>query len=107
MNTLLDTAKTNGGLPADEAERLRDTLADAYRNHEQVPRRRKEHSGYVSVELFEGKPPVVDRICRLIDKGFRPCDILILVRSATDGTRVAAELLDSSESIRMTAIDSM
>ncbi len=94
LNTLLDTAKTNGGLPADEAERLRDTLADAYRNHEQVPRRRKEHSGYVSVELFEGKPPVVDRICRLIDKGFRPCDILILVRSATDGTRVAAELLD-------------
>lgn len=94
LNAMLDAAKASGGLPADEAERLRDTLADAYRNHEQIPRRRKEFAGYVTVELFEEKPPVVERICRLMDKGFRPCDILILVRSATDGTRVASELLE-------------
>lgn len=94
LNAMLDAAITNGGLPADEAERLRDTLADAYRNHEQNPRCRKEFEGYVTVELFEEKPPVVERICQLMDKGFRPCDILILVRSATDGTRVASELLE-------------
>ena len=29
-----------------------------------------------------------------LDKGFRPCDIMILVRGATDGAKVAAELLD-------------
>ncbi|MEI3553615.1 MAG: hypothetical protein V8Q54_02345 [Alistipes senegalensis] len=36
----------------------------------------------------------MERICELIDKGFRPCDIMILVRGATDGAKVAAELLD-------------
>ena len=36
----------------------------------------------------------MERICTLIDKGFRPCDIMILVRGATDGAKVAAELLD-------------
>ncbi len=36
----------------------------------------------------------MERICEVLDKGFRPCDIMILVRGATDGARVAAELLD-------------
>ncbi len=94
LNAMLEKAQTQHALPADEAERLRDTLVEAYRNHEQHPRRREEYAGYVSVELYEEKPPVVERICRLMDKGFRPCDILILVRGAVDGARIAAELLD-------------
>ena len=36
----------------------------------------------------------MERLCQLLDKGFQPCDIMILVRSASDGARVAAELLD-------------
>ena len=94
LNAMLEKAQARHALPADEAERLRDTLVEAYRNHEQRPRRRKEYPGYVSVELYEEKPPVVERICRLMDKGFRPCDILILVRKTADGARIAAELLD-------------
>lgn len=94
LNSMLDAAQERHALPPEDAERLYDTLADAYRNHEQRPRLKKEHSGYVSVEQFDEKPPVVERICRLLDKGFRPCDILILVRSASDGMRIAAELLD-------------
>ena len=35
-----------------------------------------------------------ERICEVLDKGFRPRDIMILVRGATDGAKVAAELLD-------------
>ncbi|MFQ7502870.1 MAG: hypothetical protein ACLRMJ_06630 [Alistipes finegoldii] len=46
------------------------------------------------METFAERPPVVERICEVLDKGFRPCDIMILVRGATDGARVAAELLD-------------
>ncbi len=94
LNAMLEKAQALHALPADEAERLRDTLQEAYRNHEQHPRRRKEYAGYVSVELYDEKPPVVERICRLMDEGFRPCDILILVRGAVDGARIAAELLD-------------
>ena len=69
-------------------------LADAYRDQAQLPRRKAEHGGYVSIETFDCEPPVVERICALIDRGFRPSDIMILVRSATDGAKVAAALLD-------------
>lgn len=94
LNTLIEEAAARGDLSAAACERLRDTLADAYRDHGQIPRRREEHPGYVSVESFADRPPVVERICELLDKGFRPCDIMILVRSATDGAKIAAELLD-------------
>jgi len=94
LNAMLETAVENKAIPTTDAEDLRDTLVKAYRNHEQRPRLQKEHPGYVSVELFDEKPPVVERICRLLDKGFRPCDILILVRGTADGARVASDLLD-------------
>ena len=94
LNTLIGEAAARGDLSAAACERLRDTLADAYRDHGQIPRRREEYPGYVSVESFADRPPVVERICELLDKGFRPCDIMILVRSATDGAKIAAELLD-------------
>ena len=92
LNAMLSAAAERQILPADEVARLHDTLADAYRNHEQRPHRKG--TGYVSVELFDEKPPVVERICQLLDRGFRPCDILILVRGASEGSRIAAELLD-------------
>ena len=94
LNTRLDEAAGRGDIGAEEAAALRDTLADAYREQAQTPRRRGEHPGYVSIETFAERPPVVERICALIDKRFRPCDIMILVRGATDGAKVAAELLD-------------
>ncbi len=94
LNALLQEALQKQALSAAECAALRDTLANAYRELEQTPCRQSEHPGYVSVERYGGEPPVVERICQLIDKGFRPCDILILVRSKSDGIRIAAELLD-------------
>uniref|UniRef100_UPI003AEFD3EC UvrD-helicase domain-containing protein n=1 Tax=Alistipes sp. TaxID=1872444 RepID=UPI003AEFD3EC len=94
LNAAVDEAAARGDLTAGECAALRDTLADAYRDHAQRPRRQAEHPGYVSVETFADRPPVVERLCELLDKGFRPCDIMILVRGATDGAKVAEELLD-------------
>ena len=94
LNDSLAAAAARGDISAAECSAWSDTLADAYREHAQIPRRKAEYPGYVSVETFAGHPPVVERICTLLDKGFRPCDIMILVRSATDGARIAAELLD-------------
>ena len=94
LNETLSKAADDGAIDPAEAAALHDTLADAYREHAQTPRRKAEHPGYISVETFAERPPVVERICTLIDKGFRPCDIMILVRGATDGAKVAAELLD-------------
>lgn len=94
LNTLLDEAAARGDIGAAACAELRDTLADAYRGHAQTARRTGGNRGYVAIETFDERPPVVERICALLDKGFRPCDMLILVRGATDGAKVAAELLD-------------
>lgn len=75
-------------------QELLEALPRAYRSHRQRARKRSQKEGYISVERFCEAPPVVERICEVLDRGFRPCDILILVRSATDGGRVARMLLD-------------
>lgn len=94
LNGQLAEAAARGDIGPDAADELRDTLADAYRGQAQKPRRKAPVAGYVSVETFAERPPVVERICQLLDRGFRPSDIMILVRGATDGARIAAELLD-------------
>lgn len=94
LDARLDEAVARQEIAAATAAQLRGTLADAYCGHAQKPRRKAPVCGYVSVETFAGEPPVVGRICELLDRGFRPCDILILVRGATDGAKIAAELLD-------------
>ena len=104
LNATLDEAAARGDMDARTAAGLRDTLQKAYREHAQTPRRLGGVPGYVSVETFAERPPVVERICEVLDKGFRPCDIMILVRGATDGARVAAELLSKSNDLRVTEI---
>lgn len=77
-----------------DKEPLIDIITSAYTDHAQTARRPSARQGYVSIETSEKMPPVVERICRILDLGFRPADILILVRGATDGGRVARALLD-------------
>ncbi|MEG2613949.1 MAG: UvrD-helicase domain-containing protein, partial [Alistipes sp.] len=94
LNTVLTTAAETGGLPTEIAAALTDTLAHAYRGHEQTAARRSENTGYVRIDTFDKEPPLVECICEVLDRGFRPCDILILVRTNTEGIRVADTLLD-------------
>ena len=94
LNALVDDAAARKKIAPEMARQLHDTLADAYRDHAQTPRRKATTAGYVSIETFEEKPPVVERICELLDRGFRPADMMILVRNANDGVKIAAELLD-------------
>ena len=76
------------------ASELRDTLQSAYHESSQEPRRQNDHEGYISVEEFEEEPPIIERICRLIDLGYRPSDMMILVRNSIEGARIATRLLD-------------
>lgn len=94
LNARLDEAAARGDIARHAAAELRDKLHDAYANHAQHPRRKAPTEGYVSIETFAERPAVVERICQLLDRGFRPAEILILVRGATDGAKIAAELLD-------------
>lgn len=57
LNETLAKASEEGSVDPAEAAALRDTLADAYRGHAQLPRRKAEHPGYVSVETFAERPP--------------------------------------------------
>ncbi len=74
---------------------LTDMLKRAYTQHEQIPRKTGESEGYVELTIHDNdkEPEVVERIKELIDLGFRPCEILILVRSNSEGVRIASELL--------------
>ena len=94
LNNELDTAIKTGRLTEQEAAPLRDLLIHAYAKAAQRPKRTAEHAGYISIDCYAEEPKVVERICALLDKGFQPSDIMILVRGATDGARIAAELLD-------------
>ena len=96
LNTLLE--QTNVG-PQLKRE-LAGTLPRAYADHCQTPCKRGVNGGYVSVETFTEQPPLVERICEVLDRGYKPCDILILVRGATDGARAARTLLDFKRSNR-------
>lgn len=94
LNRDLADAAARGDMPATAAVELKDTLLDAYRSVEQEPVRRAATEGYISIESCGDRPPVVERILEILDMGYRPSDIMILVRSATDGGRVAEELLE-------------
>lgn len=94
LNHELADAAARGHISTQEAAELYDTLKNAYRQAAQHPKRTTEHEGYICIERYDEEPPVVERICRLIDQGYQPSDMMILVRGALDGARIAAELLD-------------
>ena len=98
LNNALDTAVAERRISTDLAEELRDMLATAYTNHAQQARRKAEHDGYINITLFDKEPPIIDRIKQLLDKGFRPKDIMILTRSKSVGIKVARMLLDFKQS---------
>ncbi len=89
-----------GAAPALSRE-LAGTLKDAYRDHTQTPRRKCQGEGYISVETFtERRPPIVERILEILDRGYAPCDIMILVHTAADGAKAAEALLNFKQNNR-------
>ena len=94
LNNELHTAVGEGNLKPTVAEELYDTLQNAYSRAAQEPQRKNAHEGYISVENFDDEPPIIERICALIDLGYRPSDMLILVRNSIEGGRIATRLLD-------------
>lgn len=73
---------------------LRDLLRQAYKEHAQTPCKKGESEGYIEVTLHNDEPQIEERIKEVIDLGFRPCEILILVRSNSEGVKVANKLLE-------------
>ncbi len=83
-----------GAVAPQVAEELCKILPGAYTDHAQQARKKSSATGYVSVESCDKQPPIVERICQILDLGYRPSDLLILVRRSREGARVARTLLD-------------
>ncbi|MDO4757658.1 MAG: UvrD-helicase domain-containing protein [Rikenellaceae bacterium] len=94
LNAQLKNAVLEHSLESETAAKLIDTLKNAYHESAQEPRRRNPHTGYVSVSRYQEEPPIVERICALIDLGYHPSDIMILVRKSSEGATIATRLLD-------------
>ena len=90
----LDEGVAKGAIAQPLAAQLGRTLAEAYASHTQRPCKQSRNEGYVRIETFAGDPPLIERIKETIDRGFRPKEIVVLVRGRNDGARVAEQLLD-------------
>ena len=103
LNARLDEADKRGCISKECKSELYDTLKKAYSKHEQTPRRKHHNNGFVSItapngdnnELLDedGTPLYIKRIQEILERGFRPCDITILVRKKSEGMDIAKELL--------------
>lgn len=94
LNHALQAALDNRKISLATHTALHDTLRRAYAGHTQTPRRKCAHGGYVNITIHEDKEPdIVARIKSVIDMGYRPCDITILVRKKQESYAIAQQLL--------------
>ncbi|MFR9503157.1 MAG: UvrD-helicase domain-containing protein [Rikenellaceae bacterium] len=73
---------------------LRDMLRQAYADHAQTPRKSGSADGYVELTIHNDQPQVVEKIKEVLDLGFSPSEILLLVRSNSEGVTIASKLLE-------------
>lgn len=113
VNKSLKEAYDSGFISAELRDSLAQSVTDAYTGHRQDPNDNSD-KGYATVTLYE-KPkkreeqnenskevedttpwahPILERICELQDRGYRACDIAILVRTNAEAKRIAEMLLN-------------
>ena len=105
LNKLLTDAESANRISKECKEEFFDALASAYNTHKQIARRKTKNKGYISIigpakgceERYitgkSGMPLYIERIREVLEKGFLPRDITILVRRNKDGAVIAEELL--------------
>lgn len=100
LNTIIDNALSDRAITKSLHASLYDIVSSAYRNHEQTPGRKYDDEGYAELSLYDSKlidSPFIEVIEDVISRGYRFSDILILVRGAKDGQRVAERLFKYKE----------
>ncbi|MFI3289767.1 MAG: UvrD-helicase domain-containing protein [Rikenellaceae bacterium] len=92
-NRELEAELKSATISEETLRELNGVLPRAYEGHAQTPKKCAESGGFVEVVTYEDEPPIMTRICEAIDRGFKPCDIMVLTRSNTQATNVAQILL--------------
>ncbi|MFI3285807.1 MAG: UvrD-helicase domain-containing protein [Rikenellaceae bacterium] len=93
-NMALNLKIEESDIPSAIKHELYDMLKDAYQDHAQIARKSGDSDGYVNITIHDDEPEIVERIMESLDMGFKPCEILILVRSNFEGVKVANSLLE-------------
>ena len=102
LNNLLNEAERAQRISKSCKAELYSTLKRAYSNHEQVARRKHRNNGYISITApteegstceEDNMPLYIKRIREVLERGFLPRDITILVRKNSEGMEIAEELL--------------
>ena len=93
LNSEIEEARSRGGLSDKTAAELHDALAATFSDAEQIARKKAANGGFVGISVYADQPPVVERIKSIIDRGFKPKDIMILVREKSKGVEIAETLL--------------
>ncbi len=93
-NQALSQKLTEAKLPGPLIDELTQMLPTAYNKHRQTARKKGKTEGYISIERFDSSPRLIQTICQILDRGYKPSDIMILVRSSNDGGKVAEALLE-------------
>lgn len=95
LNTTLDEAHTKGDIGEALHASLSGIVAAAYSKHAQHPARKSDEVGYAEATIYDTslmESPFIEAIESAIERGYKYRDILILVRGATDGRKVADAL---------------
>ncbi|MBE6194122.1 MAG: DNA helicase UvrD [Rikenellaceae bacterium] len=106
INEQLDKAAQAQRISPECKSELYDTLKEAYANLSQIPRRKHTNRGYISIIAPDENadtdivlmgtsemPLYIERIKEVLERGFLPRDITILVRKNSESMEIAEELL--------------
>lgn len=92
----LNEAHRAGALTSQQAKELANMVREAYADYKQQPAPNAQE-GYVTVGIAapEVSPhPAITRIEELQERGYRACDIAVLVRTNREARTIAAEILE-------------
>ncbi len=91
----LEAAYSDSSITKELHNELSTTIAEAYRGHRQNSTNPDTQSGFVEVLSYDDQvdPPIIERICSAIDRGYSPSEILILTRTGNEAAAVAKILL--------------
>ncbi|MBO5771290.1 MAG: UvrD-helicase domain-containing protein [Alistipes sp.] len=93
LNTMLDSALERSLISQQKHQQLYNTIANAYASHGQTAKRESLHEGYVAVTVYDDEPDIVGCVKSVIDQGYKPCDITILIRRKRESYAIAQQLL--------------
>lgn len=100
LNTILDEALARGNVGREVHTSLYNIMDRAYTKHSQKAARKSEERGYAEATIYDSTlmdSPFIEAIESATSRGYRYSDILLLVRNAKDGRRVADALFAYKE----------